>query len=130
MPKPSQQNKRNDYIYHIVWEIKGVSCLSQKYLSKSERNSANVVRTHYNVAVLYVSHSSSSLCHATSWNSLSLTLHLSLLSIAPGSSSRLHPISAQSFCILVLAGRPTFARPYWKLIYIVASFRFWMIGGK
>ena len=35
----------------------------------------------------------------------------SLSSIAPGRSSKLHPASAQSSCIYVLADRPAFARP-------------------
>ena len=33
----------------------------------------------------------------------------SLSSVAPGRSSRLHPVSAQSDCRQVLGGRPTFA---------------------
>ena len=45
------------------------------------------------------------------WISLALSRHSSLLSIVPGKSSRLYPVSAQSCCILLLAGRPTFARP-------------------
>ena len=47
---------------------------------------------------------------------ISLTLflpsHPSLLSITPGRSTKLHPISTQSWCIWVLAGRPTLACPY------------------
>ena len=43
--------------------------------------------------------------------SLTLSRYLSLSFIAPGRSSRLHPISAQSYFILVLAGCPAFARP-------------------
>ena len=43
--------------------------------------------------------------------SLTLSCHPSLLSIAPGMSSRLHPVSAQRCCIYVLAGHPTFSRP-------------------
>ena len=42
--------------------------------------------------------------------SLTLSRHPSLSSIAPGTSSRLYPISAQS-CMYVLAGRPPFVRP-------------------
>ena len=34
-----------------------------------------------------------------------------LSSIAPGRSLRLHPVSAQSYCVYVQAGRPAFARP-------------------
>ena len=37
--------------------------------------------------------------------------HPSLSSIASGRSSGLHPVSAQSCCMLVLAGRPAFAWP-------------------
>ena len=44
--------------------------------------------------------------------SLTLSRHLSLSFIAPGRSSRLHPISAQSCCIQVIAGRPAFGRPW------------------
>ena len=40
-----------------------------------------------------------------------LSHHPSLSSITSVRSSRLHPVSAQSCCILVLAGRPAFARP-------------------
>ena len=41
---------------------------------------------------------------------LSLSLHSSLSSIASCKSSRLHPVSVQNCCRLVLVGRPTFAR--------------------
>ena len=41
--------------------------------------------------------------------SLTLSHNPSVSSIAPGMSSRLHLVSTQSCCILVLAGRPTFA---------------------
>ena len=43
--------------------------------------------------------------------SLTLFRHSSLSSIAPVRSSRLYPISAQSCCLYVLAGRPVFAHP-------------------
>ena len=43
--------------------------------------------------------------------SLTLSHHQSLSSIAPERSSRLHAVSTQSCCILVLAGRPASARP-------------------
>ena len=43
------------------------------------------------------------------WISLTLSCHLSLLSIASSRSSSLHPVSAQSCCIQVLADRPAFA---------------------
>ena len=51
--------------------------------------------------------------HAVPLAQISLTLshNPSLLSIAPGRSSRLHPVSAQSRCISVLAGRSAFALP-------------------
>ena len=41
--------------------------------------------------------------------SLTISRHPSLSSIAPGRSSRLHPVSAQSYCIWVLASLPAFA---------------------
>ena len=41
--------------------------------------------------------------------SLTISHHPSLSSIAPGRSSKLHPLSAQSW---VLAGRPTLAHPW------------------
>ena len=44
--------------------------------------------------------------------SLTLSRHFSLLFIASGRSSRLHPISSYSCCIYVQAGRPAFAWPY------------------
>ena len=43
--------------------------------------------------------------------SLTLSRHTSLLSIASGRSSGLHPVSSQSCCMYVRAGRPAFARP-------------------
>ena len=44
--------------------------------------------------------------------SLTLSRHFPLLFIASGRSSGLHPVSSHSCCIYVLAGRPSFARPY------------------
>ena len=43
--------------------------------------------------------------------SLTLFCHPSLSSITSDMSSRLHPVSTQSCCMLVLAGHPAFARP-------------------
>ena len=44
--------------------------------------------------------------------SLTLSRHSSLSFIASGSSSGLHPVSSQSCCMYVRAGRPAFVRPY------------------
>ena len=44
--------------------------------------------------------------------SLTLSRHFSLSFIASGRSSWLHPVSSQSCCMYVRAGRPVFARPY------------------
>ena len=44
--------------------------------------------------------------------SLTLSRHFSLSFITSGRSSGLHPVSSQSCCMYVRAGRPTFARPY------------------
>ena len=44
--------------------------------------------------------------------SLTLSHHFSLSFIVSGRSSGLHPVSSQSCCMHVLAGRPGFARPY------------------
>ena len=44
--------------------------------------------------------------------SLTLSHHFSLLFIASGRSSGLHPVSSHSCCMYVRAGRPAFARPY------------------
>ena len=44
--------------------------------------------------------------------SLNLSRHSSLSFIASGRSSGLHPVSSQSCCMHVRAGRPAFARPY------------------
>ena len=41
-----------------------------------------------------------------------LSRHFSLSFIASGWSSGLHPVSSQSCCMYVRAGRPAFARPY------------------
>ena len=43
---------------------------------------------------------------------LTLYHHFSLSFIASGRSSGLHPVSSQSSCMYVRAGRPAFARPY------------------
>ena len=43
------------------------------------------------------------------WITLTFFRHPSLLSIASGRSSRLHPVSAQKCCILVRADHPAFA---------------------
>ena len=43
--------------------------------------------------------------------SLTLSRHSSLSFIASGRSSGLHPVSSQSYCMQVRAGRPAFARP-------------------
>ena len=44
--------------------------------------------------------------------SLTLSRHYSLSFIASDRSSGLHPVSSQSCCMYVRAGRPAFARPY------------------
>ena len=44
--------------------------------------------------------------------SLTLSRHFSLSFIVSGWSSGLHPLSSQSCCMYVRAGRPAFARPY------------------
>ena len=44
--------------------------------------------------------------------SLALSRHFFLSFIASGRSSGLHPVSSQSCCMYVQAGRPAFARPY------------------
>ena len=44
--------------------------------------------------------------------SQTLSRNFSLSFIASGRSSRLHPVSSQSCCMYVRAGRPAFARPY------------------
>ena len=47
----------------------------------------------------------------SAWISLTLCHHPSLSFIASGRSSGLHPVSTQSCCMLVQAGRPAFAQP-------------------
>ena len=44
--------------------------------------------------------------------SLTLSLHVSLLFIASGRSSGLHPVLSHSCCMYVRAGRPAFTWPY------------------
>ena len=44
--------------------------------------------------------------------SLTLSCYFSLSFIASGRSLGLHPVSSQSCCMYVRAGRPAFARPY------------------
>ena len=46
------------------------------------------------------------------WISQTLSRHFSQSFIASGRSSRLHPVSSQSCCMYVRAGRPAFSRPY------------------
>ena len=46
------------------------------------------------------------------WISLTLSRHFSLLFIASGRSSGLHPVSSHSCCMYVRAGRLAFARSY------------------
>ena len=58
------------------------------------------------------SSSSSSSRRTISMDNLVLLSPPSLSSIASGRSSGLHPVSAQSCCMQVLAGRLAFARPY------------------
>ena len=48
----------------------------------------------------------------SAWISLTLSCHPSLLYIASGRSSGLHPILALSCCMQVLAGHPAFPHPY------------------
>ena len=56
---------------------------------------------------------------------LTLSHHPSLLSIAPGMSSRLYPVSAQSCGAQVLAGIPAFACPcegvHWSILLMSSS---------
>ena len=47
--------------------------------------------------------------------SLTLSRYFSLLFIASGRSSGLHPVSSQSCCMYVLAGHPAFAHPYMRV---------------
>ena len=44
--------------------------------------------------------------------SFTLSRHFSVLFIATGRSSGLHPVSSHSCCMYVRVGRPDFARPY------------------
>ena len=57
--------------------------------------------------------------------SLTLSRHFSLLFIASGRSSGLHPVSSYSYCMYVRAGRPAFARPYaevhWSTLLMSSS---------
>ena len=53
----------------------------------------------------------SSSCRAMSTDVSTLSRHPSLSFIATGKSSGLHPVSSQSCCMYVRAGRPAFARP-------------------
>ena len=52
--------------------------------------------------------------------SLTLSRHFSLSFIASGRSSGLHPVSSQSCCMYVRAGRPAFARPY-EMVHRITS---------
>ena len=56
---------------------------------------------------------------------LTLSRHFSLSSIAPRRSSRLHPVSALSGCMLVQAGWPVFAHPsegvHWSVSLMSSS---------
>ena len=52
----------------------------------------------------------------SAWLSLTLSRYPSLSFIALDRSSGLHPVSSQSCCMKVRAGRPAFARP-WEGVY-------------
>ena len=57
--------------------------------------------------------------------SLTLSRHFSLSFIASGRSSGLHPVSSQSCCMYVRAGRPAFAQPYvgvYRTTSLISSF--------
>ena len=60
--------------------------------------------------------------------SLTLSRHFSISFIASGRSSGLHPVSSQSCCMYVRAGRPAFARPcegvHWSTTLISSSLLF------
>ena len=72
----------------------------------------------FSYELLHMGPSSSSCCAARTDVlgrvnlTLTLSCHFSLSFIASGMSSGLHPISSQSCCMYVRAGRPAFARPY------------------
>ena len=55
---------------------------------------------------------SSSSCMPLARISLTLSHHFYLSFLATGRSSGLHPVSSQSCCVYVRAGRPAFAWPY------------------
>ena len=60
----------------------------------------------------------------SAWISLTLSCLHSLLSIASGRSSGLHPVSTQSCYIYIRAGHPAFARPregVRKSLYLMSS---------
>ena len=81
------------------------------YVKITERFVCVILQDKYWVVhILFVHHHH----HVVSPARISLTLsrHFSLSFIAFGWSSRLHPVSLQSCCMYVLAGRPAFSRPY------------------
>ena len=61
----------------------------------------------------------------TVWISLTLSRHSSLSFIASDRSSGIHPVSSQSCCMYVIAGRPAFAQLYegvqWRTLMMSSS---------
>ena len=64
--------------------------------------------TYIYIIYIYIYH----LVVPSAWISLTLSCYSSLSFIASGWSSLLHSVSSQSFCMLVRAGCPAFARPF------------------
>ena len=66
----------------------------------------------FNAKCIYTYHHHHHHVVPTARISLTLSHHFSQTFITSGRSSGLHPVSSQSYCMYVRAGRPAFARPY------------------
>ena len=112
---------RYDWYHNCYSNVSGVTCIpllfSIYFFWSTERKTND--RNKYNsfsyiISIIYIRNKFlrwSSSFTPPARISLILSRHPSQSSIAPGRFSRLHPLSAQSCCMLVLAGRPAFARP-------------------
>ena len=74
-------------------------CIQKLYSNKGQCFNKKLCQQHHHVV-------------SQTWISLTLSRHFSLLFIASGRSSGLHPVSSHSFCMYVRASRPAFAWPY------------------
>ena len=90
---------------------KGWYAIKQRNQTKpNNRISLGVVFSYFLILGIVFSHHHHDVPLA--WISLTLSRHFSLLFIAFGMFSGLHPVSSHIWCMYVRAGHPAFARPF------------------